>query len=1046
MLGAPATGKTSVLVRHVQRRIREGQPPDDCLVVGATRQSATRLRGAIGRGLGATHAEPLARSASSLAFAVLRIAAAQHGEPMPRLISGAEQDAVLRELLAGHVASGRGPDWPGHLAAALPTAGFRAQLRDLLMRAVEHGLGRADLERLGEEHDRPEWACAGAVLEEYDQVTALADPGSYDPAWICTAAADVLEDDPALRVAVRGRVGFLGVDDAQELTASAARLLDVVRPAGTDSLLVGDPDVAVQGFRGAVPGRFLELAHDWSRRDAVGDRSTTQDEARHVVVLRRRHGSAPAVSEVVDRVAARVGVVGDASQRRPEPGPGRGEAVVRLTRSPAQEAALVARWLRQAHLRDGVPWDELVVLARSGQQQDTVRRALAAGGVPVHVDRSAVTLGSDPALRPLLLAFDVVTRRGETNRWTVEPEEAVTLLSSPLGGLDPVGLRRLRRRLRAAELSVDGRRGADELIAAALEDPALRRAAPGDVEPELHPLVRLGVVLDAGWEAARSAPRADDGEQPAEGLSGAADAVLWALWDASGLAATWGEQALAGEPLGARADRDLDTVLVLFGAAESFVERSPGRRARSFLDEIVGTEVPTDTLVTGARRAEAVEVLTPHAAAGRRWERVAVVGVQDGVWPDLRLRDTLLGSEALVHALRGQPVAGQEAWRRAQAQVRADELRQFHVAVSRASQQILVTATVSIDEQPSALLDLVEPDFRDHPPVDVPPALTLRGLVGELRRAAARAQRDGDRATRDRATDLLLRLSDEGVVGADPTSWWSARDVSSTGPVQEQGPVRVSPSRVQLYLDCALRWFLTTRGADTGEAFGAELGTLVHDIVATQPDATTGVLWDELERRWPDCGLPAGWINERAQTDARRMLERYTTYVAQAKEEGRIVVGTELDLAVDLAPAQGEEGREVTLAGAVDRLERDPDDRLVVVDLKTGRSKPSAAEVEQHAQLAAYQVAVEEGAFAPDDQGVSGSGGARLVQLGAAGPVAQTQPPLVSGDDPQWARRMIVQVGEGMAAAEFTATDLDRRCRRCAARFACPLQPEGAQR
>src|SRR5690606_6784874 len=110
---------------------------------------------------------------------------------------------------------------------------------------------------------------------------------------------------------------------------------------------------------------------------------------------------------------------------------------------------------------------------------------------------------------------------------------------------------------------------------------------------------------------------------------------------------------------------------------------------RSFLDSVRSAEVAADTLVVGARTGGAVEVLTPQAAAGREWRRVAVVGVQDGVWPDLRLRGTLLGSEALVAALRGLPVDGPEAVRAAQAQVRADELRQFHVAVTRASEALL---------------------------------------------------------------------------------------------------------------------------------------------------------------------------------------------------------------------------------------------------------------------------------------------------------------------------------------------------------------------
>ncbi|WP_010147938.1 ATP-dependent helicase [Serinicoccus profundi] len=1035
VLGAPGTGRTSVLIQHVQARLRQGLAPDRCLVIAPTRQAAGRLRAAVGHGLQATHTEPLARTAASLAFSVLRIAAARDGEPLPRLISGAEQDAVLRELLAGHEASGTGPRWPVELDQARRTDGFRGQLRDLLMRAVEHGVGREDLELLAQRHDRPEWACAGELLEEYDQVTALSEPGSYDPAWICTAAADALEVDDELRSLVHARVGFVAVDDAQELTASAARLLDAVRGPGTDALLAGDPDAAVLGFRGAVPGRFLELAERWSGTD----RPST-------ITLRTRHGVSAAVGAVADRVAERIGVVGGAGHRRPAAGPAAGAAWVRLTRGAAQEAALVARWLRHAHLIDGVPWQELAVVARSRAQQETIRRALSSGGVPVRVDRSSVPLGSDPAVAPLLLALDVVTRGADDDpKWSVGPDDAVELVSSPLGGLDPVGLRRLRRRLRAQELADGGRRGADELLALRLSDPDLRRQAADEVASELEPLRRVALVLQAGRDVVVDEPAVGphlESPTAGQGASGP-DAILWALWSQSGLARSWARQALAGGALGARADRDLDAVLVLFAAAEAHVERRPGSRARSFLDSVRGATVAADTLVVGAQRTEAVEILTPHAAAGRRWSRVAVVGVQEGVWPDLRLRDTLLGAQALVAAIEGRPVSGTQAWRQAQAAVRSDELRQFHLAVTRARDELLVTATSSTDDQPSGLLDLVDPDFRDHPPVDVPAPMTLRGVAGELRRAAVQAQRQGDLRTRDAALDQLLRLADEGVPGADPLRWWDLRDVSSAAALRPQGPVRVSPSRLQTFLDCELRWFLTSRGAETGEAAGAALGTLVHEVVAESPDAPVADLVAELDRRWPDLGLVDGWVSDRRRADAHRMVERYTSYVRDARDAGRELVGVELDLSVSLPAGEGEGSREARLAGAVDRLERDADGGLVVADLKTGSTPVPRADVARHAQLAAYQVAVTHGAF--PDLGTT-SAGARLVQLGTSGSVEQAQEPLTDSEDLDWALTTIQQAASGMAGAQFTATDLARRCRRCPARFACPLQPEGSQR
>ena len=567
-----------------------------------------------------------------------------------------------------------------------------------------------------------------------------------------------------------------------------------------------------------------------------------------------------------------------------------------------------------------------------------------------------------------------------------------------------------------------------------LSDRDLGRSPLSDLHPDLHPVVRVGHVLAAGREVVDADP------------AGSAEDVLWALWDATGLARVWTEQVRAGGATGARADRDLDAVMVLFGAAEAYVDRLPGSSPRSFLHHVRGADVAADTLVVGARDRHSVEVLTPQAAAGRQWRRVAVVGVQDGVWPDLRLRDTLLGSEALVAALQGRAATGPEAVRAAQAQVRAGELRQFHVAVSRATERLLVSAVSSTEDQPSSLLELVRPGYPRDDLVTVPPPLTLRGLVGHLRREAVGAHRAGDRTRRDTALDVLLLLDRESVPGTDPATWWDVREVSTDRPLVPDGPVRVSPSHVQGFHDCALRWFLTGRGGEDGDAVKAEIGTLVHDVVATTPHGDLDTLTAELDRRWAGVGLRPGWVADREHRRARAMLAKYVAYVAAGESSGRALVGTEVALRARV-PAGPEGGRDAELAGSVDRLERDEHGRLWIIDLKTGRTKPPASEIDGHAQLGAYQVAVEEGAFADRAPGAR-SGGAQLVHLGTPGRSfsTQSQPAVQDAEDPGWARRLVTGAAEGMAGSTFPARRDDQLCRTCVVRFSCPLQPEGQHR
>ncbi|UJH71542.1 hypothetical protein [Ornithinimicrobium sp. INDO-MA30-4] len=209
--------------------------------------------------------------------------------------------------------------------------------------------------------------------------------------------------------------------------------------------------------------------------------------------------------------------------------------------------------------------------------------------------------------------------------------------------------------------------------------------------------------------------------------------LLWEIWSRSGLAAGWEAQALAGGAAGLRADRALDAVLVLFGAAEDFTSRLRRTEPRSFLNHMASQDLAPDTLVAREQSRDAVEVLTPFTAAGREWALSRWLGCRRGLARSAAARH-FAGAQSLVEVMRGRPIAGVEGVRAAQSQVRSDELRQFYVAVSRATSRLLVTAVTSTDEQPSAFMNLVVPEFNPSEVQSVPAAPTLRTLVASTRR------------------------------------------------------------------------------------------------------------------------------------------------------------------------------------------------------------------------------------------------------------------------------------------------------------------------
>ncbi len=199
---------------------------------------------------------------------------------------------------------------------------------------------------------------------------------------------------------------------------------------------------------------------------------------------------------------------------------------------------------------------------------------------------------------------------------------------------------------------------------------------------------RPGTAGDGPPSAAAVSPAA------ALGQPGSAYEVLWAVWDASGLGAAWQAASAAGGSAGEAADRDLDAVVALFDAAARFEARLPPGSPALFLDSMSGQEIPGDSLADQAPDGDAVRILTAHRSKGLEWDVVVVAGVQEGTWPDLRARSSLLSMDELVTRparplTRRLRPAGRRAGRtpprpRSPPNCSAEERRLFYVAVTRA--------------------------------------------------------------------------------------------------------------------------------------------------------------------------------------------------------------------------------------------------------------------------------------------------------------------------------------------------------------------------
>jgi superfamily I DNA/RNA helicase/RecB family exonuclease len=977
VLGAPGSGKTTTIVELVADRVLvRGWDPRSVLVLTSARAAASRLRDRIAVRLGVPTDGPLARTVPSLAYEIVGVAARAAGETPPRLVTGAEQDADLAALLEGHLSSGDGPDWPEPLTPEVRrTARFRAELRDLFARATEQGIDPRRLRALGRAISRPEWIAAGEFFDEYLDVVASARPEQRDPAELLRLAIGTLDDGgggeriAGLRLVV--------VDDLPEATSGALGLLAALARRGIPVIAFGDPDVATNAFRGGEPdalGRFASVLGV----AGLGPPGVA------TLVLEHAHRPNTVLRAFTGTVTERIGTAAAGAQRRAvaDREPIERPPLARIEApTAARTAGGIARVLREEHVLHGVPWSRLAVIVRSGAAVPSLARSLALAEVPTRTAGAGLALRDDAAARALLAVVETGTGRLE-----LTADRAAELLTGPFGGLDPIGLRRLKIALRTEEAMNGGMRPSGELLVEAL-------AAPGRFATIDTPSARVAERLAGTLDALRRAEETATAEE-----------LLWLAWERSRLAGPWRAQALGAGVAATEANRDLDGIVGLFAAAKRFAERRPDVAASEFFAELRDTEVSED-LIVPTRTDDAVLVTTPSGAVGQEFDTVVVAGLQDGAWPNRRPRGTLLAPQDLARA-----VVGDEGVLDERRLVLDDELRMFALAVSRARDRVVFASVVNDDESRSVLVDLLPPDV---PLLAEGSPLTLRGTTGRLRRLLT--ARGIDARTRSAAASSLAHLAEREVPGASPDEWHGLLPVSSEAPLFDGGPVPVSPSRLERFEESPLDWFLETIGGSSSTTL-MDVGTILHWAMETAESPDADAVWARVEKRWGELLFESPWLAEHHRRSARVLAEGIAAYLGDFAGSGGTVVGAEkkFELEVDRA----------SVRGTIDRVERAGDGSVMIVDLKTGSPVTNQAKIDATAQLGAYQLAYRAGLF--DDVlaelGEHSPGGAKLlyVKSGVDGKRYRegVQAPL--GDEGLEAfRERIRQVAIGMAAASF---------------------------
>lgn len=1142
-LGAPGSGKTTLAVSLVAQAVAQGR---QAVLLSPTRVRADQLRTylvqaqtqlASRQGQAASQSPqtqpspaqsaptasvqvdtPRVFTPAAFALRILSQWFSQRLQPLPApvLLMGADEDAALEQLI-GQVS------W-SQPAEVTQTRGFRAQIRNLFSRCGELGVDYQLLEQLGQAAQVQLWCEAAPLLKLWDSQSDISAANramalKLDTARLQDRALYALEHWYQADVTAPPQLpDLVVVDDYQDCTAATARLLHALaalnlgeaggqgwsagqapsaglggasgvgEPGGvgvsspsiggpggvsgtggsggvgmsdpstggpggvghrgsTQIVVLGNPDEAVETFRGGDPLMLASAARDF---DAVA------------LTLPQVHRGSRQIAALIELAVQQVQVAGCISQRRSNYqhlAQNSQSVCFKVAPDDTVQVGAVAAHMRSLHLEQGLAWGQMAVIVRQSSSVELIRQELRRGGVPLAPDTPALLLRSEPAAKALLDCARAALEQ-LLGVPVVQEEAARALLLSPLVGFSAIELRRLRRILGESP---------DHLSIRVLSDTELFDQL--EAAPTLAAKAKVAQAINEALAKERS-----------EGL----EALVWGAWQASGKAQYWRQLALdleADSLLRQRADHDLDVVISLFKRLEVWSERNPSAPGQQFLDELEAQQVASDSVAALGARPQGVSVLTVAACAGRQWEFVAVLGVDDGVWPNLRLRDSLTQTGLLTDIV-SQRIADTvnlasltsssdpQALAQARAQICSDEMRLLVAAMSRANSQLWLGAVNGGEQGPSSFFNyLSRQSGIPIEPIQPGGAYTLRGLVATLRRQLMLDLKHNDGAGAPQIAALLAALAQRGVPGADPRSWLGIAGASqflTDLPAQLEGQdqlgtqaaahavvalkklqaqrvnqarqrgARLSPSDVENIETCPLRWYLQRHGGSPASSSAQQIGALIHWLAqqGQEHGLSREQLLDLFYRERSSLQLPGGWYGRQENQRVEKMVENLALYLANSpanmQVEVECPVRAQVELEVDGAPLK------IKISGRADRLEH-TSQGIDVIDFKTGASVDSAG-AQTNAQLATYRVALQA-------RGENVHGGA-LIMLGKENKKAQVDAITYPGSR-ELAPSDYLETGQGWDTDLISAAALDslgpsyqartgEHCRHCAYQDFCP--------
>lgn len=466
--GAPRSGKTEFALDMLIAAMKRYGDANAVMTVSG-RQIADMLGDRAIRELSAVSQARPVTTLSAVAFRLLTAARSAQGKPLPKLLNGAEQDVIIRKVLASHVEHRQHGDecatcdllrvyfavseWSG-LVADDSTDAFANQLRDMLARMNEIG-AKPELENMliaraasrnGEldarrERLRTQWRLAFALREEYNAAIRAAYSGEYrlDASQLMIDATEAVSDIRDADIP-----NMLIVDDFQDATLAGFALLEALHNRGTRLLLVGNPDEAVQTFRGSYPEYLFNEAQ--SRMGArlerienlyaacendgaqtirnASNRQNVHDDYRTLVAT--RVSLSIASTEPTDvPLPERPGKMRNIPVAMPIEAlpsgntdacvtPADGSVETALYRSSSEELDDVVWKIKTEHLQRSREWNDMAVITHDNATVRAFGERLRADGVPVRYSSVTRPLKDEPFVQGLFALIELAELKRRT--------------------------------------------------------------------------------------------------------------------------------------------------------------------------------------------------------------------------------------------------------------------------------------------------------------------------------------------------------------------------------------------------------------------------------------------------------------------------------------------------------------------------------------------------------------------------------------------------------------------------------------------------------